>query len=99
MLSITAPCWSWWGGEVGEWGECGIGLAVCLYPLGQRGWGKSLGHVCCLWGMLSSTAPCWSWWGGEVGEWGECGLGLAVCAWILWDKGAGDGETLGERME
>ena len=99
MLSITAPCWSWWGGEVGEWGECGIGLAVCLYPLGQRGWGKSLGHVCCLWGMLSITAPCWSWWGGEVGKWGECGIGLAVCAWILWDKGAGDGETLGERME
>ena len=30
---------------------------------------------------------------------GECGIGLAVCAWILWDKGAGDGETLGERME
>jgi len=49
--------------------------------------------------MLSITAPCWSWWGGEVGEWGECGIGLAVCAWILWDKGAGDGETLGERME
>lgn len=37
--------------------------------------------------------------GGGVGEWGECGIGLAVCAWILWDKGAGDGETLGERME
>jgi len=25
------------GGEVGEWG---IGLAVCVYPLGQRGWGN-----------------------------------------------------------
>ena len=34
--------------------------------------------------------------GGEVGEWG---IGLAVCACVLWGKGAGDGETLGERME
>ena len=34
--------------------------------------------------------------GGEVGEWG---IGLAVCACILWGKGAGEGETLGERME
>ena len=34
--------------------------------------------------------------GGEVGKWG---IVLAVCACILWGKGAGDGETLGERME
>ena len=37
MLSITAPCWSWWGGEVGEWGEWVIGLAVGESHMWQRG--------------------------------------------------------------
>ena len=63
------------GGEVGESGELGWRSAVCA-SFEAKGLGKSLGHVCCLWGMLSIAAPCWSWWGGEVGEWG-----CAVSGW------------------
>ena len=76
------------GGEVGESGELGWRSAVCA-SFEAKGLGKSLGHVCCLWGMLSITAPCWSWWGGEVGEWG-CAVSGWRCACILWGKGAGE---------
>ena len=43
MLSVTAPCWSWWGAlwRRGRGGECGIGLAVCAcIP-----WGKGAGEI------------------------------------------------------
>ena len=86
------------GGEVGEWG---IGLAVCCACiLWGKGGAVSVGGMyavfgeCCLLPLLAGAGGAVR--GGEVGEWG---IGLAVCACILWGKGAGDGETLGERME
>ena len=45
MLSVTAPCWSWWG-ALWRRGRGGGGVryragGVCVYPLEQRGWGRS----------------------------------------------------------
>ena len=41
------------GGEVGEWGECGIGLAVCCVSFGAKGlgterpWGRGWSDFIC----------------------------------------------------